>query len=190
MKRMLAVILIIVMAVPAVALAADYSPSLGMKMSDYILKYNALQAPLGSPYVLLDADKPELWTTFNEYSCAWFSPESEKKITVLLLSKDPEYGKSTEKGLDMIQIFTPTADGFIPLISIATRCSEPFATDLFGESLASYSIGSIIRYYYENGAEEKGLVAYNQMNASTDIVISFFKSSGYYFQISKMEDEQ
>lgn len=190
-SKILAVLLILALLLPAAALADDYSPDLGMTMDDYIIKYNAVQAALGAPYVPMET--PYLWSSWEGFRLAWFHADNERKVTILLLSKDPANNRSTKAGLDEIQIFTKSESDFIPLTSVAIRCSTIFAAELFGTSVAPMRIGSIIEYYYENNCLKKGMSAYNTLDEDGKTAVALFHDSTsgyYYFQISSLEAVQ
>ena len=185
MKKLITMILILALLLPAAALA-DYSSKLGMTMKEYIAKYNSVTAPLGSPYQKLD--NPYQWTKFNDYNVAWFSPAKGSSVIILLLSKDP-IGNDLSCGLDMIQICTNNSKDFIDLVSITERSGEPFADNLFGISIVDLRVGQLLRYYYDNGYKDSKGCAYWSINETTSTMLAFFEPEGwYYFQISEKED--
>ena len=186
MKRLIAIILILVMLVPAAALAEDYSPALGMNKEEFFLKYNAISAPLGSPYNKIE--KSYHLSANGVYTYFWFKPAQNSSVVLFLATKDSDF---SNYGIDMIQIGTNNKDDFIDLISIAARCSDIFASDILGTKLSAYRVGEVIRYYYENGCKSSGLYAYNGLDNDGVYLLSFFESEGwYYFQISTLEGLQ
>ena len=187
MKKLLTVILILSLMLPATASSDNYTPALGMNMRDFIQKYNAIEAPLGSPYVQLSTTIAENWTYFNYYWCAWLYPESTRKIVMLLMTKDPYGGKDFASGLDAIQLYAESAEDLIPLISLAIRCSKPFSSDLLSLSTSSFCVADVIQFFFENNIKEKNMMAYRQLNVDNAYCISLFYSDGYCFQISTQE---
>jgi hypothetical protein len=184
MKKLIAIILILALLLPAVSLA-DYSPMLGMTMEEYIAKYNAVSAPLGSPYKKLD--RPYQWTTGDDVHAAWFKP-ADSSVVILLMSKDPQPIRLTGCGLDAIYLFTEDSKDLIDLISIAGRCAEPLSSNLFGLSLGEMRTGQLLRYYYENGYKNTNGYAYWAIDDTEKIVMAFSMSSGRYsFQICTVE---
>ena len=187
MKKLVTIILIVSLIIPAAASANMYEAALGMSMSDFLQKYNSIQAPLGSPYVQLSTSIAENWTNYNGYWWAWCYPENTRKIALLLGTKDPECKKNLSSGLDMIQIYCTSPEDLIPLMGIAMRCSTPFSTDLLGTSMASFYVAETIKYYYENNFKAKDMISYMPIVVDGDIVLALFYSNGYYFQISTQE---
>ena len=186
MKKLITVVLILAMLIPAVALA-DYSPKLGMTLDDFVNKYNSVSAPLGSPYTKLD--KPIAWTKFNDYDVAWFSPVSNSSVTILLLSKEENPLHVMTGGLDSVQVFIKGDEDFIDLISVTARCSELFSQNILGISVGEMRIVQLIRYYYESNFKGTEGFAYYSINEDNTISLQFFKYSGlYYFCIGATED--
>lgn len=186
MKKLIAVTLILVLLMPAAALA-DYSPHLGMTMEEYLAQYNAIEAPLGSPYQKLTA--PYQWTPFNGYRVAWFKPSKDSSVILLLYSNDPAGKNDLTSGLDKIQVCTDNSKDFIDLVSITARVAEPVSADLFGTSISDLRVTQLIRYYYENGYKGSGSYAYWTINEEETVVLAFFEQDGwYYFHISMPED--
>ncbi|MBO7709347.1 MAG: hypothetical protein J6S83_02695 [Lachnospiraceae bacterium] len=184
MKKLITIILILALALPALALA-DYSSALDMTMEDFINKYNAVQAPLGSPYTALD--KPNAWTKWEGYFVAWFTADKNEEAKILLYSKDPNCKQMLTAGLDEIHIYAGKTD-FVPMISVANRCASVFAADIFGSSIAPFKVTSVISYYYENNAKEKRLIAYNTLDAEEKVSIAFQADGDLYlFKILNRE---
>ena len=184
MKKLITIALILAMLLPAAALAESYEPLLGMTMDEFILKYNAVSAPLESPYVSLN--KPFSWTKWEGFNVAWFYADKTKTVTILLLSKDPTNSVTTS-GLDEIQIFAKSDSAWVPLIGVTNRCASLFSAQLFGTSMSPMYIGDTIAYYYENNCEEKGLTAMHSLDEDNSISIIFFHQDTYYFKISASE---
>ena len=185
MKKLIAVIFIIIISISAAA-SADYSPKLNMTISEYLLKYNAISAPLGSPYDKLSS--PYMWSKYGAYNIALFHPSKSSSVELLLFSKDPNNEKSMDSGLDLIQIYTAKSEDLIDLISITARCSDPLSESLFGLSVGELRTGKVIRYYYENGFKNSQNYAYWSINDDENIVLAFCATQGYYFQICSAED--
>lgn len=186
MKKLITVTMILVLLLPAAALA-DYSPALGMTMREYIDKYNAITAPLDSPYMKLST--PYSWTQFNQYQVAWFHPTKASSVIILLLSEDPNNTKNLDCGLDIVQICTENDKDMLDLICVTARGSEPFAGNLFGTSLGDLRITQLLRYYFENGYKGTDGIAYYTLDEDYKNAIEFFMTSGwYYFEICSMED--
>ena len=185
MKKLLAIILILALLAPALALA-DYSPALGMRKDDFILKYNAISAPLGSPYKRIE-------TSYNlsaneTYKFYWFTPASNSSVVLFLCTKETN---SDNYGIDMIQIGTQKKEDLIDLMSIAARCADLFSDDILGTKLSTMRVGDVIRYYYENGCKGTTMYAYSTLESNGKYLLAFFESGGwYYFQISTMEGLQ
>ena len=184
MKRLVALLLILAVLVPAAGSAA-YTPALGMTMQEFVDKYNAVQAPLGAPYVPLA--KPVKWTTYEGSPVACFYPLKDFSVLLLLLSNDPLGARTTDMGLDNVQIYINEEKYFVPFISISERCANVFSSDMFGLDAATYAVGSTIRFYYENNLEERGLTAYNVLDGDQKYALYFFRSDGYYFSINPSE---
>lgn len=185
MKKLITIILILALALPAVALA-EYSPGLNMTMSDYMNKYNSIQAALGAPYAALV--KPTSWTIWNDYHVAWFNADNDKTITILLMTKDPADAQMLTSGLDKIQIFAKSEKNFVELISITDRCANVFSSELFGVSFSALRITNTIKSYYENNCKEKGLISYQTIDDNNEIALGFFFDGTYYFDIAPLED--
>lgn len=185
MKKLLTLFLILALLLPAAALA-DYTPELGMTISEFIQKYNAVQAPLGAPYMPLLA--PFDYSYFKDYTVTWFSPTNDKNVTILLMSKDKDQTNALNAGLDAIQIYTSNSDSFVDLICITARCTDLFAANIFGMSIGELNITRVMRYYYENNLKAMDQISYIQINEEENKYIGFFCAAGdYYFQISPME---
>ena len=185
MKKLLAVLLVIAMLLHAAALA-DYSPGLGMSMSDFITKYNSVQAALESPYSALS--KPSSWTVWNGYHLAWFSADKSNTVTILLMTKDPKDAQLLTSGLDAIQIFIRKGDDFVQLISVTDRCASIFGIELLGSSFSGLRVTQVLKSYFENNCREKGLLSYSTLDDNEEIALCFFYDSGYYFSILPLED--
>lgn len=186
-RSVLSLVLVLLLLIPATTIAeSSYTAKLGMTMDEFILKYNAVPATLGSPYKSLE--KPAFWTDFNEYKVAWFYPESNTTVAILLLSADKTNTKSTKAGLDGIQIYSLSKDNWISLLCVTKRCAGIFGEELFGVSTTSFGIIEAINYYYENDLEKKGYTSYRALNADETIALSFGYSDGYYFSITSMDD--
>ena len=182
MKKLITIILILAMLLPAAALA-DYTPALEMYVDDFLMKYNAISAPIGSPYEKIE--KSYDFSSTSEYRFQWYKPAKDSSVVIFLGTKDTQFVNS---GIDIIQIGTSNSKDFLDLISIATRCSDIFASDLFGTKLSGMQVNNVIRYYYENGLKGKTMLAYNILDTDEKYAISFFESDGWYtFQISTME---
>ena len=184
MKKLIAVILIMAMLLPAVALA-DYTPDLGMTIDEFILKYNSVQASLNSPYVSLD--RPYQQNTWNGFRIAHFYADKDKKVTILLMTKDPGSSRITEAGLDEIQIFIPSDKDMVPLIGVTNRCAGLVSANIFGTSLSTMRTADTICYYYENNCKERGLTSYSGLDEEGKFALVFFFDTYYYFQISTVE---
>ena len=185
--RIISLFLVLLLLIPTVVTAENsYSAKLGMTMDEFILRYNAVPTTLESPYKSLS--KPSLWTEFNDYHVAWFYPESNSNIALLLLSKDKENVKSTKCGLDIIQIVSLSKEDMIPLICITKRCASIYGEDLFGISISSFAVIEAVSYYYENDLEKKGYTSYRSLNADETIALTFGYSDGYYFSIASIDD--
>ena len=187
MKKLIAILLVLALVLPACAVAEKniakkkYTPALGMTMVEFISKYNAVKAPIGSSYLVLD--KPYLWTDGDEYSFAWFKTESKSSVVLFLVTTDPNHKRSLDAGLDMIQIYDATGKDFLALISISDRCSELFALQWLGTSFGGLAITTIIRGYYENGQMENGGGWQCFLDEENKYAIQFFYQDGYYFMI-------
>ena len=188
MKKLLALILVIALAVPAFVLAEDeYTPALGMTIGKYLQKYNAVSAPLGSPYNKLDS--PIAWTDSNQYQVSWFYPVNDSHVILLLSSRDTGNIKSLDCGLDIVQISTNSDKDLIDFICVAARCCEPVADNFLGVSFGDIRITQLLRYYFDNGYKGTSGSAYWSINEDDKIVLQFFMDSGwYYFQICSVED--
>ena len=188
MKKLITLILILALALPALALA-EYSPKLGMRLDEFINKYNAISAPLESPYKSIN--NPSSWTKYDIYDVAWFSPANNSSATILLLSADPGAGHVLSRGLDMVQIFIKNDADFVDLISITSRCAELFAPSFLGTSMGNLIITNLMKYYYENNYKKSGGYVYNALNEDNTIQLQFFKADGYYyFSICQAEVEK
>ena len=184
-RKFILLLLALALLVPAAA-SADYTPALGMTMDTFMAKYNAIPASIGAPYSPLTV--PYQWSVFQSYNVAWFHADPESQVTVLLLSEETGKGNTTQAGLDVIQIFTPAAEDFIPLISVTSRCAEIYAMVLFGESMAPLYLANVLRSYYETGAEKNGEYVFHTIDENFRYEIKFFKSEGcYFFEISPAE---
>lgn len=186
MKKLITIILILAMLLPAAALAESYSPALNMSMDDFIMKYNSVQAALNAPFVLLE--KPYMWTQWNGYSVAWFHAEKDNKVTLLLMTKDPSAAQMLTSGLDRIEISVADDKNLIPLIGVTNRCTGIFSYNIFGTPLSGMRISDIICYYYENNYREKGYSSYVSIDEDDKIALVLFYSNGYVFQIVPMEE--
>lgn len=186
-QRVLILSLLLFLLVPVFSLSeSSYAPKLGMTMEEYILKYNAVPAPLGAPYKSLD--QPAFWTNYEEYQVAWFYPEGASKVALLLMSTDTAYEKSTKLGLDIVQVFAMSPEGWIPLLSITNRCTGIFVEDPLGLSTASILILDIVNYYYENTGENTDYIAYRALDVDETLALTFGYADGYYFMITSMDD--
>lgn len=182
MKKLLAIILILAL-LPVGALAEDYSPSLGMRMDEFLQQYNAISAPLGSPYEKIVNSYN--FTESSDYRFSWFKPAKDSSVVLFLATKEKG---AVNYGIDMVQIGTTKSEDFIDLIIIATRCADIFAFDLLGTKMSGMQISSALRYYYENGLKSTELMSYCGLDGDGKYAISFFRQNGwYYFQISTME---
>lgn len=186
-RKLMSILFVLLFLLPTASVSeSSYSPKLGMTIEEYILKYNAVPATLESPYKSLD--KPAFWTDFNEYQIAWFYPEKDSTVALLLMSTDKSNTKNVKAGLDAIQVFSLSKDNWIPLVAITKRCASIFAEELFGISTASFGIIEAINYYYENDLEKKGYTSYRPLTTDETLALSFGYADGYYFLITSMED--
>ena len=185
MKKLIILFLILALAVPAAALA-DYSPFLGMTMSEYLAKYNSVPVSLSSPHIKLTS--PYTWTDYENYKVAWFSPARDSSVIILLLSKDPDHIRTLDSGLDAIQICTDNNNDLIDLISITARTIEPFTVNLLGVSLGDIRVTQLIRYYYENGCKGTEQSAYQAIDEDENMFLILFMTGGWtIFQVSSKE---
>ena len=163
-----------------------YTPALGLTMDQFISKYNAIGSSLTSPLIALD--KPYYWSTFGDYNIAWYKADSKASTSILLYTKDTDNKKSTKSGIDMIQIYIEKESDFLSLITVAQKCAEIFAQDLFGNSMAPYYVGSVIEYYYEN-CYGTDMTAIYGIDADNTNVLQFYKTGNeYFFAIAPYED--
>lgn len=182
MKKLLALLLVILL-LPSVCLAEG----LGLTIGEYLDKYNAIQAPLESPYRALK--KPDSIYFDGEYYHASFLPVADPDIRVTLLSNEymtEELMRSCR--LDCILIFSQDPTDLTALIAIASRCAEQFGSNVLGTNTATMYIGNLIRYYYENNisGDDMSIVT---LNEDTGIALMYGNvMQSYAFQIVKMED--
>lgn len=183
MKKLACILLCIaVMLTTAYSFASaeksTYSPALGLTMEQFISKYNAIGSSLTSPLIALD--KPYYWSTYGDYNIAWYKADSKASTSILLYTKDTNNKKSTKSGLDMVQIYIEKETDFLSLITVTLKCTEIFAQDLFGNSMAPYYLSSVIKYYYEN-CLNTDLTAIHTIDADNTNMIQFYKSGNEYF---------
>lgn len=184
MKKLITIILILALLLPAAAFAA-YSPALGMDMKTFVQKYNAVQAPLNAPIALLET--MDDWKYDNGSWLAWYYGDKDKRINIALESKDPLAGKDLAGGLDTIVIMADEQD-LIALIDIAMRCTDPFTDDILTVDTSTYFVGDVLRFFYENNAKQTGFTSYRPLTADGKIILSMFYIDGsYFFRISSDE---
>ena len=145
MKRFLALLILIVF-LPVSGLA--YSPGLGMSVQEFMDKYNAIPASLGSLYLPLS--QPDEWVKSDGYQVAWFHAAQNSDVRIMLMSQDDEAGQSLQTGLDAVRIYNFRPLDFVSFISTAIRCTSLFALDVANTSTAYYHVAETIKYYYEN----------------------------------------
>ena len=161
-----------------------YGPSLGMTIAGFIDRFNAVPAPSGAPYQVLG--EPLKWTRYNDYQVAWFYPDGDPKVILLLLTLDTSPAPSVLMGLDRIDICINDPDSFPALISVTARCAGLFTGDQDGYSVPEYAAADLIRYYYENGLKAKGLTAQRALDGGQGVCLSFTyydSTKEYYFRI-------
>ena len=186
-KKLAAFVLALCLLLPALSLSEEYSPALGLTVSSFMLKYNAVGSSLNSS--LLSLRRPFQWTKFSDYNVAWLEADRNSGVTILLLSSDPLNAGSIVAGVDQIQVFTDRDSDFMSLITVASRCVQLFSDDLFGANLAPLYVADVISYYWEN-ANDTEYFAYRSIDAAQNYIIRFFKSSGqYYFTINPRGEE-
>jgi len=186
MKKTILFILAVFIILNAVSYAEEYEPALGMKMSEFISKYNAIGTPLGS--TLLALREPEKWTKLNNSDVAWFAPARGESTRIYLISSDPA-GQNLSSGLDRIQISMDTPYDFLSFLTVADRCAQLFAADIFTVSMSKHCVYSAMTYYFENNLDGTGMCSYNQINAETKICCKFFSSENlYYLEICAEKD--
>ena len=185
MKRLISIVLILALLLPAAVMADSYIPKLEIGITGFITKYNSLPAALNSPFLALD--EPYKWTEWGGYQVAWFYPTEDHNVTILLATEDPR-GKTLSSGLDMIQIFS--ASDWVQLLSVTNRCSQLFSYEYLGTNFAPYCIADVVAYAYENDFYQNGASAYRALDADNKFIISYFRGDYDYFQISSMEGEQ
>lgn len=187
MKKLITVILIMALVLPAAALSEDYAPALGMTIQEFISAYNSIGAPLGSPYAMLSV--PYKWTKLNGNNVAWFRPEMGMKTIIFMYSCDTSAGKELTAGLDMIQIYAEEDDQLIPLIAVTDRCVSVFTEDILTIDLSAYYITKLISYYYEHNAAKNNTSAYYTLGSDSDLILSLTYMDGYFFQLSRLEGQ-
>lgn len=185
MKKCLCIFLILFLLLPSASWASEpYTPALGMTMDDFIMKYNALGAPFGSS--LTGLTSPMFWTIQDGMNVAWFKTDNNTSTCIRLYTADPTFFiHSTAHGLDRIQIFINKPDDFLALISVGTRCVSLFAFDMFGTSMDSYFVGSILKHYYDNGPLSTDRFSYQQINSDQDYYLNFLYDGTYILEISR-----
>ena len=159
-------------------------PALGMTIRGFIDRYNAVPAPSGAPYQTLG--EPLKWTKYGEYQVAWFYPDGDPKVILLLLTLDTSPAPSVSMGLDRIDICINDPDCFAALIGVTARCADLFAEEQAGYSVPEYAAADLIRYYYENGLKTNGLTAQRPLGSAEGYFLSFTyyaSTKEYYFRI-------
>ena len=185
MKKLFAVLLILALILPVAAPAESYTPVLGMNMQEFLNKYNAVSAPLGSPYRKLE--NPIQWTKYDEYNAAMFMPTNT--IIMLLMTKQKNIATTTVSGLDCVAIMSTNNDDMVDLISVTLRVLELFTDNLFGVSVGSFRLSQVIRYYYENNCKTDTGYAYWELDEEKTKVLGLSKAGeGYMFVIGSLED--
>lgn len=185
MKKLFAVLLILALILPVAAPAESYTPVLGMNMQEFLNKYNAVSAPLGSPYKKLD--RPIQWTKYNDYNAALFMPTDT--VIMILMTKQTNSDATMASGLDFIGMMATKSDDMVDLISVTQRVLELFTDNLFGVSLGALRISQVIRYYYENNHKTDMGYAYWWLDEENTRVLFLSKvDAGYLFAIGSLED--
>lgn len=186
MKKLFILLLILALILPASAPAeSSYTPALGMTIPDFIAKYNAIPAPLGSPF--LKAEAPYNASKWKGYRVYWYKVDRDGKVVLMLMSRDPHTELVSESGLDLIQIYTENDNDLIPLIGVTNRCATLFATDLFGTSMAPMRVCSAINFYYENNCRSNSQQSIIVLDENQRYCIALFYDGMYCFQISPTE---
>ena len=184
-------ILITILLITSLATASavsTYSPELGMSMSDFVQKYNAIGSALNSSLIALNI--PIQWLDIEGNSVTYFMADKNSGTKIFLVSADPDNKNNLSAGLDQIQIHIESASDFPALITIADKCASLFADNIFGTSLSSFAITYVISYYYENVKDGSGYTAYRMLDTEEKYLIQFWKEqSGYYFAITPNTDE-
>ena len=180
MKRLFALILVLVF-LPLFCLSESaYSPALSMTMQDFVSKYNMNGVPFGSS--LKGLERAYNWSAWDKYHVAWFEADSKSSVTILLETTDPAFVPGfLTSGVDRIQIYITNDRDFPALISVASRCLSMFASNVLGLDTSYYYIAQIIKDYYENNCFEKKLTYQRQLESGGNIYLCFFNDSGYYY---------
>lgn len=144
MKKLLCIVLALLI-FPAAA-AAEYTPALQMTIQEFIYKYNQQPAALSSPYQLLT--DPYTWTG-QPYPAAYFYPENDKCVSIILFTNDPDHMESLESGLDSVRIFASDPDAWLSLLTVTKRCMSVFHSDDSGIFLPR-ALFSLMDYYHDN----------------------------------------
>ena len=186
MRKLITVILAMAMLMLPAGVLAD--EGLGMTIGTFLDKYNAIPAPLGSPYCPLK--ESTLFSESGAFNIVTFYPVNDPDICLRLATTQPMNESNMRTcQLSAITLYSPNADDLIALIGIAARCAEPFGYDIMGVNSAPLSIGTLIRYYYENDISE-GDSATVTLNADNNITMLFSHSLVYAFQILNMKEFQ
>ena len=187
MKKLFTMLLILALILPAAAPAeSSYNPALGMTIPEFLTKYNAVPAPLASPFILVD--KPYNASKWNGYRVYWYKFDQDHKIIVTLLSMDPSTELPEESGLDMIKIFTKGDSDMVPIFSTAVRIATLFSIDILGTSMAPLRVATVVSSYYENNCRARGIYSYASLDENQKYAVSFDHSDYYVFQISSAEE--
>ena len=182
MKRSFCIFLAIFILIPCLSFADNYSPALGMDFSSFITKYNSIGTALNSPLVALK--DPFFWSVYENYNVAWYKPDKNSNVTILLLSADPVNVKNNKSGLDSIQIFMTGPSDFLSLITITNRCTQVFSNSFLGSNFSALYSSDLIAYYYEN-ATSTDFSACRTIDTDQIYNLNFFIVSGqYYFTIT------
>lgn len=191
MKKLITIILILALLLPAASLADEskekYKASLGMTIETFINKYNAVAAPLGNSYMMLD--KPISWTASDVYNFAWFVPAKDSSVVIGLGTKQKDATHVLTGGLDLVEILMQKDTDFLDLISVTARCTDIFSVNYFNMSMGENSITRLMRFFYESGYKGSQGSAYLAINEDYSISLEFcYSENKYYFLIIPTED--
>jgi len=155
------------------------SSKLGMTMAEFVSQYNAVSAPLGSPYIPLK--DPDTWTVIDENDVGIFYPDNNKNIYICL-ALDGE--KSHSSDVKYIVVMSDDPNQFQSVIAVTKRVLSLF--DLSWSVTSKSCIVDCLTSYYEIGPEKENLV---NTDISYYLRLSFGKSDTYYMFIIREKEK-
>ena len=122
MKKLIAVILILAMILPAAALS-DYAPKMGITINGFIDAFKSVEDnPVGVEFND-NMNSVKKWVIADEGSFAYLFP-CKSSVFLRLYSDDPDFDHNMEAGVDWVVVDTLDPYNLNQLTAVTIRCLQ------------------------------------------------------------------